>query len=128
MISLELNHVRKEWVKRCAGFKQGQVNKEWINGQRDQSVLRKEEDRKVCIWLRDHMMHWQLIFKLLYRICLDLHLIYIWCRLFQQDKKEVEASLTLGLTLRGIQIFQVFHVSYYFYWDYVLFLSCFIHS
>lgn len=30
--------------------------------------------------------------------------------LFQQDKKEVEASLTLGLTLRGIQIFQVIHI------------------
>lgn len=27
--------------------------------------------------------------------------------LFYKDKKEVEASLTLGLTLRGIQIFQV---------------------
>lgn len=31
--------------------------------------------------------------------------------LFHKDKKEVEASLTLGLTLRGIQIFQVGFVS-----------------
>lgn len=31
-----------------------------------------------------------------------------WKRLLSyKDKKEVEASLTLGLTLRGIQIFQV---------------------
>lgn len=27
--------------------------------------------------------------------------------LFLQDKREIEASLTLGLTMRGIQIFQV---------------------
>lgn len=27
--------------------------------------------------------------------------------LFPQDKREVEASLALGLTMRGIQIFQV---------------------
>lgn len=33
---------------------------------------------------------------------------------FFQDKKEPEASLTLGLTLRGIQIFQVCCV--YIYW------------
>lgn len=32
--------------------------------------------------------------------------------LFYKDKKEVEASLTLGLTLRGIQIFQVGVVYY----------------
>lgn len=85
---------------------------------------------KECAQLDDVTVHYYRLYKVrdgtqflqligfqalpLYQIWLELRLMYIWCHVFTQDKKEVEASLTLGLTLRGIQIFQVFHISYDF--------------
>lgn len=39
-------------------------------------------------------------------MCIQTDNMYIFV-FMDQDKKELDASLTLGLTLRGIQIFQV---------------------
>jgi hypothetical protein len=45
---------------------------------------------------------------------------------FLQDKREIEASLTLGLTMRGIQIFQVgkCRISVKRYWPCLTFRAC----